>query len=149
VRRSPDLTRIAIETGAARNHDLRFRPRVVAIDAVGRSWSVAEHPEGYFSTPAWLPDGDRVAVLGGLLPHGAYRSNVMVFPADGSDARGGHDLTGRHDLMPGSGMNSDITQGEGARLVPSADGRPSRRSLLTVGRPSCGGSGSRTAPWSA
>jgi dipeptidyl aminopeptidase/acylaminoacyl peptidase len=46
-----------------------------------------------------------------------------VFPADGSDARGGRDLTGHHDLMPGSSMASDLTIGEGARLVPEGDGR--------------------------
>jgi dipeptidyl aminopeptidase/acylaminoacyl peptidase len=121
---SPDSTRLAIATGGARDHDLRFRPRVVAIEVEsGRTWSVAEHPEGSFTAPAWLPDGARVVVLGGRLPHAAYRSNVIVFPADGSDARGGRDLTGRHDLMPGSSMASDLAIGEEARLLPEADGR--------------------------
>jgi len=121
---SPDSTRIAVATGAARDHDLRFRPRVIAVDVQsGRTWSVAEHREGSFMAPAWLPDGDRVVVLGGMLPHAAYRSDVMVFPADGSDAAGGRDLTGRQDLMPGSSMASDLAIGEAARLVPEADGR--------------------------
>ena len=35
---------------------------------------------------------------------------------------GGRNLSGRHDLMLGAAMNSDITPGEGSRLIPSADG---------------------------
>ena len=59
---------------------------------------------------------------------------------------GGRNLSDRHDIMPGSAMNSDITPGEGSRLMPSADG-----ALAVVPRPegrrptSCGGSRRPTA----
>jgi dipeptidyl aminopeptidase/acylaminoacyl peptidase len=58
-------------------------------------------------------------------PANAYRNDIWLFAADGSDATpgGGTNLSDRHDIMPASGMNSDITPGEGARLIPSADGR--------------------------
>ena len=58
------------------------------------------------------------------MPHGAYRLDIWLFAADGSEATpdGGRNISDRHDIMPGSGMNSDITPGEGVRLIPSADG---------------------------
>ena len=51
-------------------------------------------------------------------PNG-YRNDIWLFAADGSDATpsGGRNISGRHDIMPGSAMNSDITPGEGPRLV--------------------------------
>src|SRR5207253_7269354 len=42
---------------------------------------------------------------------------------DGSDSRGGKDLSSHHDVMPASGMGSDVTIGEAARLIPTPDGR--------------------------
>ena len=39
------------------------------------------------------------------------------------DRAGGRNLSGRHDLMPGSGMGSDITPGEEPRLAVTAGGR--------------------------
>ena len=36
---------------------------------------------------------------------------------------GGRNLSAPHDLMPGSGMSSDVTRGEGTGLVPSSGGR--------------------------
>lgn len=120
---SPDGARLAITTGGARLHDLRYRPRVVAVDVAGGAVTpVAEHREGVFFAPAWLPDGRSIAVMGGLLPHQAYRNEIWLFPADGSDPAGGRDLSSRHDVMPASTMNSDITIGEGAALRPTADG---------------------------
>lgn len=120
---SPDGTRLAIATGGARNADLFFRPRIAVLDIkTGRMTPVVEHPRGAFAAPAWLPDGRSIAVLGGLLPHQPYRSDIWLFPADGSDPRGGLDLSGRHDVMPGSSMSSDVTIGESPRLVPAADG---------------------------
>jgi dipeptidyl aminopeptidase/acylaminoacyl peptidase len=120
---SPDGSRLALETGRASAADLFFRPRVVVLDvASGRLTSVAEHPRGVFQSPAWLPDGRSIAVIGGLLPHQPYRSEIWLFPADGSDARGGRDLSSRHDIMPGSSVSSDVTIGEGQRLVPTPDG---------------------------
>ncbi|MEO8272815.1 MAG: S9 family peptidase, partial [Chloroflexota bacterium] len=121
---SPDGTRLAIETGRASAADLFYRPRVVVLDvASGRLTSVVEHPRGAFGAPAWLPDGHSIAVLGGLLPHQPYRSEIWLFPADGSDPRGGRDLSSRHDIMPGSSVSSDVTIGEGPRLIPTSDGR--------------------------
>ena len=120
---SPDGTRLAIATGRARDADLFYRPRVVVLDvASGRLTPVVEHPQGAFAAPTWLPDGRSIAVIGGLLPHQPYRSDIWLFPADGSDPRGGRDLSGRHDVMPGSSVSSDITIGEGPRLRPAADG---------------------------
>jgi dipeptidyl aminopeptidase/acylaminoacyl peptidase len=121
---SPDSTRIAVVTGARRFHDLYSRSRVLVIDArTGDRTEVAAHPLGVYGSPAWLPDGKTIAVLGGNAPEVFYRSDVLLFPADGSDPRGGKNLTGTHDVMPGSTMNSDITLGEGPRLVPTDDGR--------------------------
>ena len=73
-------------------------------------------------------------------PENGYRNDIWLFAADGSDAtpNGGRNISDRHDIMPGSGMNSDITPGEAPRLIPSADGaladvpRPDRRRLPAV-----------------
>lgn len=120
---SPDGSRLAIATGRATDADLFYRPRVVVVDlADGRLTPVAEHPSGAYDAPAWLPDGRSIAVLGGLLPHQPYRSEIRLFPADGTDPRGGRDLSSRHDVMPGSGVSSDVTIGESPRLQPSPDG---------------------------
>jgi dipeptidyl aminopeptidase/acylaminoacyl peptidase len=121
---SPDSSKIAVTTGARRYHDLFSVSRVLAIDvATGHRTEVAAHPRGVYGSPVWLPDGETIAVLGGLAPEAYYRNDIILFPADGSDARGGRSLSARHDVMPGSTMNSDITLGEGARLVPTPDGR--------------------------
>ena len=42
------------------------------------------------------------------------RNDIWVFAADGTDAspEGGRNLSSDHDLMPGSGMNSDVTIGD-------------------------------------
>jgi len=121
---SPDSSKIAVTTGARRYHDLFSVSRVLAIDvATGHRTELAAHPRGVYGSPVWLPDGETIAVLGGLAPEAYYRNDIILFPADGSDARGGRSLSARHDVMPGSTMNSDITLGEGARLVPTPDGR--------------------------
>src|SRR4051794_25902184 len=86
-----------------------------------------------------FPDGEAVAPRGGYLPQNFYRPDVWLIAADGSDARrdangngtarrrapsrAGRNLSGRHDLMPRSTMNSDIVPGENARLRVSGDGR--------------------------
>ena len=45
------------------------------------------------------------------------RNDIWLFAADGSDATptGGRNLSAAHDLMPGSGMSSDVTRGEAPR----------------------------------
>jgi len=121
---SPDGRRIAFITGAARERDLDLHSvaRVLAADVeTGRLTAIADHPAGVFRGAAWLGD-DALAVLGGVAPHAFYRSDVWRFAADGSEARGGRNLSGRHDIMPGSEMNSDVTTGEGPRLLPVEDG---------------------------
>ncbi|MFP5372219.1 MAG: S9 family peptidase, partial [Actinomycetes bacterium] len=76
--------------------------------------------------PTWLPDGRTIAALGlRLAGRAGTRNDIWLFAADGSEggAGGGRNLSARHDLMPGSAMNSDVTRGETARLWPSPDGR--------------------------
>lgn len=120
---SPDGRRIAVSTGRRRDDDLVSFARILAVDVeTGATTSIAEHPDGLFYGPAWLPGGREIAVLGGDHPHVFYRSDVWLFPADGSDPGGGCNLSGRHDLMPASTMNSDTTIGEDARLLPTPDG---------------------------
>jgi dipeptidyl aminopeptidase/acylaminoacyl peptidase len=120
---SPNSRRLAITTRNARNHDLQFRLRVLSLDvATGKATPVAEHPQAVFFSPCWLADGKSIAVIGGRLPHQAYRNDIWVFPADGSDARGGRDLSSRHDVMASASMNSDLTIGEGGALRLAPDG---------------------------
>jgi dipeptidyl aminopeptidase/acylaminoacyl peptidase len=123
---SPDGTRIAYTTSLNRDWDIDQRQDVVVIDvATLKRTRITGGPDPIFFVPTWLPDGKTIAALGGRLPHNAYRNDIWLFAADGSEAtpNGGRNLSGRHDIMPGSGMNSDITPGEGSRLIASADGR--------------------------
>ena len=121
---SPDGRRIAVISGRRRDDDLRSFARILAVDATsGVVTALAEHPNGLFFAPTWLPGGREIAALGGDHPHVFFRSDVWLFPADGSDPRGGRNLSGRHDLMPASSQNSDLTIGEDARLLPTPDGR--------------------------
>ena len=86
-------------------------------------------PRSMFTAPTWLPDGATIAALGHRMEGGAgSRNDIWLFAADGSDATptGGRNLSATHDLMPGSGMSSDVTRGEGARLDP-VEGRPLAR----------------------
>ncbi len=123
---SPDGTRIAYATRLNRDYDIEIRYDIVVADvATGRRTRITGGPDPIFFRPTWLPDGRTVAVLGGRIPENSYRSDIWLFAADGSDAGAGagRNLSGRHDIMVGAAMNSDITPGEPARLVPSADGR--------------------------
>jgi dipeptidyl aminopeptidase/acylaminoacyl peptidase len=123
---SPDGSRIAFARNRRRDHDLRFRRDVVVADvATGQIKPITAGPDSVYFAPAWLPNGRTLAVLGGRIPANAYRSDIWLFAADGTEARpdGGRNLSGRHDLMAAALMNSDVTIGEDARLIPSADGR--------------------------
>jgi dipeptidyl aminopeptidase/acylaminoacyl peptidase len=135
---SPDGTRIAFTSNRRRDPDLHFRQAVLVVDVETRAvTTVAGGDDGIFGVPAWLPDGRTIAVLGSRLAGRAgTRNDIWLFPADGSEggAGGGRNLSARHDLMPGSGMNSDVTRGENARLWPSPDG-----SSLTFSAPMDGG----------
>jgi dipeptidyl aminopeptidase/acylaminoacyl peptidase len=124
---SPDGTRIAFVSERHRDHDLTQRPAIHVVDVRTRAvHAVTAGPRSIFGTPTWLPDGKTIATLGNKLEgRGGSRYDVWLFPADGSEAHadGGRDISGRHDLMPGAGVASDITRGEIARLRPSPDGR--------------------------
>jgi acylaminoacyl-peptidase len=121
---SPDGRQIAVTTGRARDHDLVSSSRILSVNVETRArTAIAEHASGSFFGPIWLGDGGEIAVLGGDPPHGFYRYDIWIFPADGSDPRGGRNLSGRHDLMPASSFNSDTTIGEDARLIATPDGR--------------------------
>jgi dipeptidyl aminopeptidase/acylaminoacyl peptidase len=121
---SPDGRKVAISTGPARDHDLNVGSRILVVDVEsGRQTAIADHSGGVYFAPVWLPDGTQVAALGGTFPEVFYRIAIHLFDADGGRRRGGIDLSSSHDVMPSSTMNSDLTIGEAARLVPSADGR--------------------------
>jgi acylaminoacyl-peptidase len=123
---SPDGRRIAFVSNRRRDHDLLLRSDLHVVDALtGELTPLTAGPRSRFDHPTWLPDGRSVAALGHRLPAGeASRNDIWLFAADGSDAGpdGGRILSAQHDLMSGSGMNSDLTTGEAARLAASADG---------------------------
>jgi dipeptidyl aminopeptidase/acylaminoacyl peptidase len=123
---SPEGTDIAFVSERRRDHDLAFRPAIHVVEVrSGTVRAVTAGPRSVFGTPVWLPDGRTIAALGSKLEgRGGSRNDIWLFPADGSDARadGGRNLSGRHDLMPGSGVASDLVRGEPARLIPSMSG---------------------------
>jgi acylaminoacyl-peptidase len=124
---SPDGSRVAYVAQGGRDPDLEWQFDVRVVDvASGRDVRITDGRGSAFGAPAWLADGRTVAVLGHRYPRaGGSRNDIWLFAADGSDAEAGagHNLSGRHDLMPGSGMGSDITPGEPARLWAAPDGR--------------------------
>jgi len=124
---SPDGRRIAFVANRRRDHDLLERSDIFVADArTGDVTPITRGPKSLFDHPTWLPDGMTMAAIGHRFPAGSgSRNDVWMFAADGSDAHpdGGRNLSARHDLMPGSGMNSDLTTGEGLRLEASTDGR--------------------------
>ncbi len=122
---SPDGTRIAFAADPAPDRDVRWRSHVQVVDVATGARTRVTAGVGYFGSPAWLPDGRTIALLGHRFPAAAgSRADIWLFAADGSDrgVRGGRNLSDRHDLMPGSGMNSDISVGEEGHLAVSADG---------------------------
>jgi acylaminoacyl-peptidase len=125
---SPDGRRIAFVSNRRRDADLvPERADIHVVDVETREiGAITRGPRSMFHAPVWMPDGRTIAALGHRMEGGAgSRNDVWLFAADGSDATptGGRNLSARHDLMPGSGMNSDITRGEGATLAPSRGGR--------------------------
>ncbi len=124
---SPDGRRIAFTSNRRRNADLVERLDIHVVDVESKTVSaITRGPRSMFSAPTWLPDGATIAALGHRMEGGAgSRNDIWLFAADGSDATpdGGRNLSAKHDLMPGSGMSSDVTRGESARLLPSNDGR--------------------------
>ncbi len=123
---SPDGRRIVYTTNLRRDHDLETRSHLVAIDADGTGRHRLTADAAILFSPVWLPDGSSIAAIGGYLPANFYRSDLWLIAADGSDAMvpfGGRNLTGAHDLMLATSINSDIVPGEDHRVIPSADGR--------------------------
>ena len=128
---APDGSRIAFTADRGRDDDLGFHSDVWAVSAAGgRAIRITGGGgrlggRGVFGSPAWLPDGARLAVLGHRWPAGAgSRADVWLMTADGADSgpRGGRNLTATADLVIDSGMNSDITIGEGNRISVAPDG---------------------------
>jgi dipeptidyl aminopeptidase/acylaminoacyl peptidase len=124
---SPDGRRIAFVSNRRRDADLVGRSDIHVVDVDTRAVSaITRGPRSVFSAPSWLPDGRTIAGLGHRLEGRAgSRNDIWLFAADGSDATptGGRNLSARHDLMPRSGATSDVTIGEDAPLIASADGR--------------------------
>ncbi len=123
---SPDGTRIAFASNRRRDHDLFNRQDIWVVDAATRQvTAITAGPKSVFGWPAWLPDGRSVLAFGSRLEGRAgSRNDLWAFAADGSDATptGGRNLSGRHDLMPVSGMGSDVTPGEATPPAATADG---------------------------
>ena len=122
---SPDGTRIAFAANRRRDADLasRFGIYVVHVTS-GEVGVIANGSDSIFALPTWTRDGEAILALGDRWPRVGYRTGIYRFAADGSDAGrgGGIDLLEGSELKPDAGMNSDITLGDGPRIVPSADG---------------------------
>jgi dipeptidyl aminopeptidase/acylaminoacyl peptidase len=122
---SPDGGRIAYCTNERPDADYNPGSHVYVVDVdSGRRTRITDAGRADFVVPTWLPDGRTIACFGHRYPaHAGSRYDVWRFAADGPSGRdGGRNLSGRHDLMPVTAMNSDITIGEQPRLVASADG---------------------------
>ena len=123
---SPDGSRIAFSANRGRNPDIADRRGIYVVDvATGEVSLIANGSDSIFVLPTWTRDGSAILALGDRWPRVGYRTGIWRFAADGSErAKGaGTDLLARSGLKPDSAMNSDITIGEDARLVPTADGR--------------------------
>jgi acylaminoacyl-peptidase len=123
---SPDGTRLAFTANRRRDHDIVGRSDVFVVDvASGNVTAITGGPDSLFFGPAWSRDGSTIVAAGGRFPHSNYQAGIWRFAADGSDATaaGGTNLLEGSDLMPYSGMNSDVTIGEGGRLLVTGDGR--------------------------
>ena len=148
---SPDGRRIAFTSNRRRDADLIAEHRDIhVVDVATRAvTAITRGPRSMFAAPTWLPDGRTIAALGHRLEGGAgSRNDIWLFAANGRDATptGGRNLSAAHDLMPGSGMNSDVTRGEGLGLVASKGGRWLHFTAPVGGRlRAAGGSPSPTA----
>ena len=121
---SPDGQTIAFVSNRHRHSDLTGRVDVFVMPSAGgpieRVTSGADDRQ--FFEPAWSPDGAWLAVKGFAQARPGVRTDVWRFRPRGGDGVG-EDLTGEHDLMVDSAMNSDLFGGPGSRLAWSEDGR--------------------------
>ena len=112
-----------------------------------RVTAVTGGPTSVFGIPTWMPDGRRSWRSAIARGRAGSRNDLWLFAADGSEA--GPTAAGtcraRHDLMPGSGMNSDVTRGEAAPCGRRPDGAAITFTPRSTARTSCGGSPSPTA----
>jgi dipeptidyl aminopeptidase/acylaminoacyl peptidase len=124
---SPDGTRVAFIANRRRNGDIIRSRDLYVVDVATRTVRrVSGGRRSAFQRPVWMPDGRTIAVLGHRYESRAgTRNDIWLFAADGSDAgpHGGRNVSAMHDLMPGSGMGSDVTPGEAPVVAPSADGQ--------------------------
>jgi len=125
---SADGRRVAFASNRRRDADLVPERRdIYVVDVETRAVrALTRGPRSMFTAPIWLPDGRSIAALGHRMEGGSgSRNDIWLFAADGRDAtpNGGRNLSARHDLMPGAGMTSDVTAGEGAALEVSRGGR--------------------------
>jgi acylaminoacyl-peptidase len=125
---SPDGRRIAFVSNRRRDPDLiGEHSDIHVVDVATRAvTAVTRGPRSMFAAPTWLPDGRTIASLGHRMEGRAgTRNDIWLFHADGRDATptGGRNLSAPHDLMPRSGMGSDVTRGESTGVVPSRGGR--------------------------
>ena len=139
----PDGTRIAFAADRGRNHDLDGRSSIFVVDvASGDVTTIAGGNDALFSSPAWTLDGSRSSpwATGSRAASTAAACGASRPTARTRARAAGTDLLAASELKPDASMNSDVTIGEGARLVPSADGDHvlfRRRSREPT---SCGGS---------
>jgi acylaminoacyl-peptidase len=123
---SPDGERIAFTSNRRPNADLVGGRDIHVVDVADRTVTrITGGRRSEFFRPAWLPDGRSIAALGHRYEGRAgSRNDIWLFRADGTGATqtGGRNLSARHDLMPGSGMNSDIVPGELPSLIASEGG---------------------------
>ena len=89
---SPDGRRIVYVANQHRDHDLEVRSHLVVIDAnttaPGRGRRITSEAS-VLVAPVWMPDGERIAAIGGYLPDNFYRFDAWLIAADGSDAPDG------------------------------------------------------------
>ena len=122
---SPDGARIAFTANRRPQPDLDGRSSVFVVDVASREvTTIVGGGDTLFAGPTWTRDGATLLVTGERFPRGYYRIGIWAFAADGSDAGpgGGTDLLAESGLKPDAALNSDVTLGEGTRVIPAADG---------------------------